>query len=130
MDINNSIKPQSPSSFSNLTLPVTITFNNNTFKTFALIDSGASENFIQQKFIINNHIPTINHPPIYFKLANNTESSTNQITPDLSVSVNKSKFIFSKFRVIKNLAYPIILGISWLTQINPCISWNSKTLNF
>lgn len=92
-----------------------------------LVDSGASEDYIDPKVVMKLRLPTLQLHRRHVRLANGTLQDAGRVVPDL-------RFRIGQFRdrrpfVITQLAqYDIILGKPWLTAHNPAIDWVSNTI--
>ena len=101
-----------------------------------LIDSGASGNFITEKYIIGSGRETlasiIDHTsPKTVKLANGSIIQTDQILNNVDTSVENKSFPCS-FVVLPELnnSYDAILGMPYLELADPDISFSKKTFNW
>ena len=100
-----------------------------------LIDSGASGNFITQKFIDAGR-ETLNAcltgmEPKIVKLANGSTIKTNRMLTDVNTNV-KNKSLPCSFVVLPELnnSYDAILGMPYLENADPDISFSNKTFNW
>ena len=107
----------------------------NGHKARMLIDSGASGNFITQKFIDAGR-ETLNAcltgmDPKSVKLANGSTIKTNRMLTDVNTNV-KNKSLPCSFVVLPELnhSYDAILGMPYLENANPDISFSNKTFNW
>ena len=101
-----------------------------------LINSGASGNFITEKYIIGSGRETlasiIDHTiPKTVKLANGSIIQTDQILNNINTSVKNKSFPCS-FVVLPELnnSYDAILGMPYLELADPDISFSKKTFNW
>lgn len=98
-----------------------------------LVDSGASSCFIDEVFAKENNLKTVNkREPAKVELVDGTILSSGLVTREttelhLEIGSHQEYLVFS---VIKSPAYPIILGMSWLTFHNPRVDWRERRLNF
>ena len=95
-----------------------------------MLDSGATSNFVSQAFITKNHIPsTALTSRRTILLADGSTHSIHRQIPFLSLS-------FTGFtgpvnaHILPLHEYDVILGMPWLTQFNPQIDWQRRTLTF
>ncbi len=71
--------------------------------------------------------------PISVRLADGRTVDIFEILPQVRVIVSadsSSSQVETDFLLVKNLKYPLILGIPWLKSANPKIDWSKKTLEF
>ena len=109
-------------------LPVRI----NNVPANALIDSGASTNFISAKLTQKAKLQTqrtTKAQPV--KLANETIEQLNSVAPRVSIELpstaGKQTLIVS-CAVAPTLSYDLILGKTFLNQHNPSINWKENTM--
>ena len=94
----------------------------------ALVDSGASGNFIDKTFIKINGIPT--QPkviPEHLTLVDGSLSRGGDITREAQMKTQVEGFNQEDiiFQVTRLGSHPIILGYPWLQQNNPIINWTT-----
>jgi hypothetical protein len=86
--------------------------------TVALIDTGASSNFVSYKLlqeIINNGLEIeVQHSNLILKLANQQTISTAGYV-ELRISIKDKEIVVPLF-IVETLAYPIILGCEFLRK--------------
>jgi hypothetical protein len=106
-------------------LPVTLFSSDSEIHTNALLDSGASSNFINHEIVLQYNIVTIAlNRQIKVELANGQQSiMVTHATVPLRMSIDTHVEI-TQFYVTDLKTYPVILGISWLKQHNPIIHWS------
>lgn len=100
----------------------------------ALIDSGASENFMDFYFAASNGIEiTSLAAPQKIETVDGTAPTSGLIkhkTAKLEVSTELNHKEFIEFYLIKSAHSPVILGYPWLAKHNPEINWNSANIKF
>src|SRR5882757_5469134 len=98
----------------------------------ALLDSGATGNFIHYRMVDKNRMKTIPLPrEIQLRNADDTENNMGKITHKVYLTMN----IDGHTEVIKffvtDLGHDdLILGHTWLYQHNPVVNWREGALNF
>ncbi|EDM15011.1 rCG28175, isoform CRA_b, partial [Rattus norvegicus] len=99
----------------------------------AMIDSGASGNFIDQNFVIQNAIPLrIKEWPIMVEAIDGHPIASGPIileTHHLIVDLGDHREILS-FDVTQSPFFPIVLGIRWLSTHDPNITWSARSIVF
>ena len=115
----------SPSESSSNLLAITSTISGKKVK--ALIDSGATNNFLSLTWAKANKIPMKRHEKrMTLSLA---DGSTTHYEHFTTVSVSfKGHTIKTNFDIVNLEHNNAILGIPWLTKVNPTIDWNTKTV--
>src|SRR6185369_13659284 len=95
-----------------------------------LLDSGASRNFIDRKFVEENKLAVKVTTPLTIELADGRKKETNRIANmrELQLGVYRTKNLDAQ--VIDIQRYDAILGKSWLYHANPQINWRINTLVF
>ena len=93
----------------------------------ALIDSGATLNFIHDHIVSLLHLPTEPCPPIQVSTADGRilSHSNRQVTLDLTIAGAPQRHTFL---VAPIGVHTMILGMPWLEQTNPSIDWRRKTV--
>jgi hypothetical protein len=93
------------------------------------VDSGADNNFIDQKFVHEAQIPTLLlDKPVTLQLADGSKSQITKTTAHLKLRIGSHSETIQF--LVTNLSRPAILGCSWLKANNPNIDWKSNCLNF
>src|ERR1043165_2396783 len=95
-----------------------------------LLDSGASRNFIDIKFIEQNNVTTTNTKPIIVELADGRKTETKQIVNIKKLELGTYYTSGIQAQVITLQRYDAILGKPWLYHANPTIDWRTNTLTF
>ncbi len=91
----------------------------------ALVDSGATENFIDSRTVVHLRLPTIQLPkPWAIRNINGTANVAGQITRKCELSIHIAHEWKTMAFFIMNLGIDqIILGYPFLQQFNPTIDW-------
>ena len=95
-----------------------------------LIDSGATENFISDKFVKQHRFPTQKSTPLPVQLADRHNKETNQVTQIKNLNFNSYRTSNLTAYVMTLQRYDMILGKPWLHDTNPVIDWQQNTLTF
>ena len=101
--------------------------------TFALIDSGASSCFIDQKFVQLHSIPLVQKKVIVEARVidgRKLPPITHETIPVFMSFLNYEHSENIYFNVICSTKYPVVLGMSWLQHHNPLIDWSTLSINF
>jgi len=98
----------------------------------AMIDSGATEDFIDRE-VCNKHrikmIKAKNPREIY--LADGKPSTMGPVTHLMKVTMDISSHMdLATFQVVNFQNHEVILGMPWLREHNPTIDWNDKRITF
>lgn len=109
-----------------LILEVTLLPNN---KARALIDSGASANFILSSFVKRHQLRTERAEALKLILANGTHEAVSRIhTGQLSYNDTNLNTILYVLPSEQPRHFDIILGMPWLQAANPNIIWNQLAI--
>jgi len=92
-----------------------------------LIDSGASEDYIDEKIVADMRLPTLQLQQREVRLANGTLQDASSVVPDLQIRIGQFKDR-RPVTVTRLAHHDIILGKPWLTAHNPDIDWVSNTM--
>lgn len=92
-----------------------------------LVDSGASEDYIDPAIVKKLNLPTLQVGDRQVKLANGTLQDAGTVVPDMRFRIGQLKDR-RPFTVTKLAQDDIILGKPWLTAHNPDIDWVSNTI--
>lgn len=106
-----------------------------TINAMALIDSGATSNFIHTNFVQQHNISQkLKEKPIPLEVADGRPISTGHIThstPSLNLVIknqdHSEKIIFD---IAPLGRHQVILGIPWLKKHNPAIKWSTHSIKF
>ena len=99
-------------------------------KGTVMMNSGAISDFVSDAFITENHIPsTALTSRRTILLADGSTQSIHRQIPSLPPLL--TAFTGSvNAHILPLHEYDVILGMPWLTQFNPQIDWQRKTLTF
>lgn len=129
--MSNSSKPLVPCSTINSSSSSKQSFSN--IEILALLDSGASECFIDQNFAAKNNIPLLKlnekTPLVLIDGSDHRTGPISHVTVPLLVSLGDATHVVS-FLVSNFPSCPVILGFPWLKKYNPCVDWQQLTLAF
>ena len=114
-------------------MPVQLVIPSHTMKaveTRALIDSGASISCIDWGFVRKQRIPTqCLKNPIQARNADNSVNSKGVIRFTTTLFLNIGGITCRTTLYVMNLGNEnVILGLSWLKDVNPSINWTEKTI--
>jgi hypothetical protein len=89
----------------------------------ALIDSGATDDYINRDMIADLKLLTTTVPGRTVVLANGVQQDGSQVVPMLKFRL--SSLVDRRPFVVIKLAhhYDLILGKPWLSQVNPTVDW-------
>lgn len=113
-----------------LHVPITIIGRSQTISTAAMVDSGASTLFINERFVSEHNIRTRKYlRPIRLLNIDGTENDSGSITDYCLLKINiggqEMEEIFTVAGIGKE---EIIIGIDWLRLYNPIINFREGTL--
>ena len=110
---------------------VNVTFFFNKAAETALLDSGATNNFIDRKTVKRLHIQTRNLPrPHILYNVNKTENKSGRITHYVDLKITRGMDVHvQRFYVADLGTNCFILGFPWLYEFNPEINWRNHTAN-
>lgn len=119
--------PERPRSLRNSLLIVTVRINDWTAR--ALIDSGATHNFVSEQWIGKAHLPTeVTGGILAVTLADGRQLTVREVrTKELACSVSGFQWTDS-LTVIPMTHYDLVLGKPWLTDHNPSIDFVTNTI--
>ena len=103
------------------------------FEVLALVDSGASSDFVDRAFVEKNDIDTIElEEPIPVRNADGTENQGGPIEAYIECLIVAPERRERLTLEVTHLGgrYQIILGFLWLQRNGPFIDWAGKTLTF
>lgn len=140
-DVSLSSVSISPTSFeppceNHFILPVSISFGSSILSTTAMIDCGATSNFIDSSFVSKHFIPIKTKSiPIPLNVIDGEPISSGPIlshTIPLSLSISFDSFSHSEILPLNVIAmsFPIVLGIPWLRSHDPEILWSTNSIRF
>ena len=101
--------------------------------TIAMIDSGATGNFVSQTLVQSAGLPTRKKKePYSLQMADGSELSTGSVgeeTTSLHLAIQRHREEIS-LDVVRMATHYIILGMPWLKKYNPVINWKTGVLRF
>lgn len=100
--------------------------------TTALVDSGASRNFINRKLVREWGLPLITlENPKQVRTIDGSDIKSGKIwhRVELPIRIGSHQHT-SSFLVCELGEHPMVLGLRWLAKHNPTIDWESKELLF
>jgi hypothetical protein len=93
-----------------------------------LIDSGASHNFVSSSFIERCKTLTPTSQRVTIKLVDGRVQTNRRIFKGkLKIQEYADEIMFTESPINQ---YDVILGMSWLSQVNPQIDWKKRILSF
>jgi hypothetical protein len=103
----------------------------NGHEAWILLDSGASRNFIDTKFVQKHNLATQDITPLMVQMADGTQQEINKELgiKELRLDTYHTTGQLSA-QVITLQNYDAILGKPWLYYANPYINWRTNTLIF
>ena len=114
-------------------IPASIQFGGSTYHTYAMLDSGATNNFINQTFLLTTDIQKIKkESPIELLVVDGRPIKSGAVTHEtatVTMLVQEHQEEIS-FDITSIGAYPIILGLPWLSSHNPEINWSNHEIQF
>ncbi len=99
-------------------------------ETHALLDSGASANYIDPSLVLEHNLPSSTLPkPIPIILGNGQKIEITKETFPINMSIGPHIELIS-FLILPSSPNPIILGTSWLSLHNPHVDWTRGAAKF
>ena len=112
-----------------LRFPVRLRYRARTVTTTALIDCGATGNFIDPSLISRLLLPSRPIPALQAFNVDGTVNKQGRITAATTIHCQAAGFEDDLTLMIVSLGRPqIVLGMPWLTKHNPHIDWEKKTV--
>ena len=102
-------------------------------KTLALLDSGASTCFLDEKFAKQHKIRLVQKSkPIHVEVIDGRPLLSGSVTHESEpIEVTfKDHSSYVVFNIIRTPSNPVILGLSWLIDHNPSIDWRLRRITF
>ena len=99
----------------------------------AMIDSGATGNFMSRKFATNHRIPGLSKERPYQLTVvdgtplNQDKGMVKEETQPLMSQIHGKDLGRITFDLV-SIPHEVILGIQWLEKVNPSIDWNSQKI--
>uniref|UniRef100_A0A8C5P6V7 Gypsy retrotransposon integrase-like protein 1 n=1 Tax=Leptobrachium leishanense TaxID=445787 RepID=A0A8C5P6V7_9ANUR len=117
-----------------LTLPLVLQWGKKTRTLTAMVDSGASGNFLDKAIADTVCIPVIKKPfPLQIQVVDGSSLSSGPVikeTVPLQVTIGSGHSEVLQFDIVNTPLFPVILGLPWLRQHDPRISWASGMFAF
>ena len=112
--------------------PIRLRHRARTVVTTAIIDCGATGNFIDPSLVSHLLLPSWSIPPLKALNDNGTPNKQGQITAATWVHCKATAFEddLSLIMIVGLGRAQIVLGMPWLMKNNPCIDWIKKTISF
>ena len=96
----------------------------------ALLDSGAQGNFLSSQFAEKLHWNLTKSKPVKVRLPDGTIITSDQEVRNVPVEVGNTKIVQkTSFRILP-MQISVILGITWLKEVNPFINWTRGEMVF
>ena len=112
-----------------LRFPIKLRYKARTVTTTALIDCGATGNFIDPSLVGRLLLPSQTIPPLQAFNVDGTANKQGRITVATTVHCQASNFKDDLTLMIVGLGQSqVVLGMPWLTKHNPWIDWEKKTV--
>ena len=112
-----------------LRFPIRLRYKARTVTTTALIDCGATGNFIDPSLVRRLLLPSRTIPPLQAFNVDGTTNKQGRITAATTVHCQTTDFEDNLTLMIVGLGRSqIVLGMPWLTKHNPQIDWEKKTV--
>lgn len=117
-----------------ITICLTLQWDQKRINVNALVNTGATGNFIDTTTVSCNKIPFMyKRVPVSVRVIDDTVLNTGPVTkqtqPILTIIRNNHRELIS-FDIISSPRFPIILGLPWLLTHKPTILWESLSLQF
>ena len=110
--------------------PIQLQYRVRTIATTALIDCGATGNFINPSLMQHLLLPSWPIPPLQAFNVNGTTNKQGQITATTQVHCKTTTFEEDLTLMIIGLGWAqIVLGMPWLMKNNPHIDWVKRTIS-
>ena len=112
-----------------LRFPIRLRYRARTVTTTALIDCGATRNFIDPSLVSRLLLPSRSIPALQAFNVDGTVNKQGRITAATTVHCQAAGFEDDLTLMIIGLGRPqVVLGMPWLTKHNPHIDWEKKTV--
>lgn len=115
-------------------LPIKFLINSQWISTSAMVDSGASGNFMDLSFAQRHGVKFQKKlSPVIMETVDGSPLSSgpvDQETEPLEIIITPQHHEVLSFLLISSPHFPVILGLPWLQAQNPVINWETKEINF
>lgn len=113
-------------------LPVRLALPDGPIDTFALLDSGATSSFVDERFAQRHSLSLSSKPyPRPLLLIDGMPIASGDVTHETSVTlVTGGHAELISLDVCRLARYPIVLGVTWLRRHNPSVDWRANRLTF
>ena len=112
-----------------LRFPIRLQYRARTVTTTALIDCGATGNFIDPSLVSRLLLPSRTIPPLQAFNVDGTANKQGRITAATTVHCQAANFEDDLKLMIVGLGRSqVVLGMPWLVKHNPQIDWEKKTV--
>ena len=112
-----------------LRFPIKLRYRARTITTTALIDCGATGNFIDPSLVKRLLLPSRTIPPLQAFNVDGTTNKQGRITAATTVHCQAASFEDNLTLMIVGLGRSqVVLGMPWLVKHNPQIDWEKKTV--
>ena len=102
----------------------------NGHSAWILLDSGASRNFIDEKFVQQHKLSTQGTKSFSVELADGRKKEITQAVNIKKLSLEPYHTSGISAQVLNLQRYDVILGKPWLFHANPTIDWRKNTMTF
>lgn len=112
-------------------LAVPFQFVKQTKTEYALVDSGATMNFIDLEFAAEKNLKIKKRAkPLYLQLIDGTDSVAGKITHYVTENLDMGKLGRQQvhLQITRLESFPVVLGMPWLRKYNPIIDWQACTV--
>ena len=116
-----------------LVVPIKFKFKDRTVKCLAMIDSGATSDFMDSDWARQWRIPCIQKPrPIPLRTIDGSPIVSGDVTHETKslIMVLEGEKSSMNFDLTSLGGYHVILGLRWLSTHNPCIDWREGTVTW
>ncbi len=93
--------------------------------SIALLDTGAQKAFLNKRFTDRHKVHTVKTSDMYVRMANGSRQDASHIARDIDINIQG--FRTSCTPTVTDLGhFDLILGMPWLTRVNPSINFKTK----
>lgn len=116
-----------------ITVPITLTVNEQCITTTALLDSGAAGNFMSRGFVSNHNIALIEcSSPLTVEAIDGRPLGTGLVTGTTQELIMQTGLLHSEtiqFYILPTPSASVILRLPWLRRHDPHISWREGQIS-